>query len=200
AVHEIKNVGNFGKLVHHEWTARHVRTPNGLWEVVIGGGRFVSAPEPRANQTLSLCGLIPLLRSARFSTELGGTIDTRLRVKSLRTDSTRLCAPGPDAAFDYQVESELQTKSTGMFRQTTTRTLSSDVRCRAAGESRPASELATGLNGQYLPVSCESVSNGSDKVNLRFAFVDQLGVYLVLTESARHAETTTHYKELAIRQ
>ena len=199
---EVRDTDIGGKLLHYEVQSNFSRQETGLWAVVAVGG-FTSGSGATTSQYLSLCGLITLVRSDSFSAKLDTTtaipfgrifvpfgirsiIDVwvRARVKEFRTTHEGICSPVAGATFTYQIKSEVQTKTSGMFGRTRITTTEADATCTVAKEANPAKQLSSSFHGDFLGVSCEIISSSGQKSTVDSAFLVDSGIYLTLNESS----------------
>src|SRR5919198_1275291 len=132
-IREINNKGNFGTLTYYERQAVYARQESGLW-AVLSTGRFTASGSAGSAQSVSLCGLVTLLSATAgkmvFDNSgvvpigkhfvpfgIKSSVDTgrRLRVTAVEFDTPNICAPAPGAEFKYRIETEVQTKTSGLL-------------------------------------------------------------------------------------
>jgi len=215
--HEIDNVGNFGKIVLYDRHVVYSLQDSGLWGVLSVGG-FTSGAATGSTQSLSLCGLVPLLgvggsttRSevllslpiGRFFVPFGFRssidINRQFRVKEFKTDYQGICSPIPGDKFAYQIENEVQFKTSGLFGRTGVGSAIVDVSCLVAANPVSATELSPSFKGEYLMVTCESVAKAGQKGKVVYAFLRDLGLYLMLSETGSAQTIKVHYKSAEYR-
>ena len=204
-LHQIDNVGNFGKVVEYQRDATWARQDSGLWAIVAVGG-FTSGGANGMSQTLSLCGLLPLLTAVSSTTQVNIPLATRFgpfmmrhvvnvgrrgRVTDFRTEYGDICSPSPGAKFTYQFDNEVQIRTSS---RTVTGKATLDVSCEVASDAAPATQLAPSFRGDYLRVSCENVAKSGQKTGYLYAFLREPGVYLTLSESGSNQSTKMQYK------
>lgn len=205
-VHEIKSAGNLGKTVQENRQALYAKQDSGLWAIT-GTGGAADGSGAGVSQTLSLCGLVPLLNVVDSSSKVDMQVTAgklppftiphsldvlrRNQVKALRTQNADLCSPAPGASFGYQMENEHQIKA---GRRTAGSNVSQDVSCHVGASAAPAATLAPGLRGDYLPVSCEGTMPSGAKNSWKYAYLRDAGLYLLLEEGLRFQTTKVQYK------
>lgn len=217
-LHEINNVGNFGKLVYFDHQSHYSQLQSGLWAMV-GHGAFTSGSAAGTSQSLSLCGIITLLAVSDSLTKLELTapipfgrmflpfgmrssidIGRRVRVKDLRTEYKELCTPVAGSKFSYQIENEVQIKTSGIFGRTVVTSTVIDVSCQVAKVASPANRLSNSFSGESLRVSCESNAKPGQKRMMDYAFLKELGLYLILNDSSSAQKTKVQYKAIDYRE
>jgi hypothetical protein len=196
---DIDNKGNFGRIVHYESHASYARQDNGLWEVA-GGGGFVNGTASGSGDSLVLCGLVILINASGSTSALAAmgvapagkvfvpfgirttaNFDLRQRVTKLET-AAPLCAPVPGTTFSYHVETEVYLRTNGMLGQTRHITGAADVTCTAAPAPTPARDIAAAFRGDALRVSCLRGATGGAHQKVEYAFLRDVGFYIILSE------------------
>lgn len=209
---EIDHRGNFGKLMYIDRSATYSLQDNGLWAIAVVG---TSSTGSGASLKLSLCGLVTLIQTAAGTSSwetpsvvpfkklflpfgIRSTLDTniRIRLKSFETSAKNICAPTSGSQFTYRMDTERQLKTSGPFGGGKVVNHTYDVHCSVGRELKPASEISSSLRGGALPVVCESTAGTGEKIASEYAFLQESGLYVMLTESTDIQTSRVAYKDV----
>jgi hypothetical protein len=166
-----------------------------LWAVTSRGTNSFTGGG--SSDGLSLCGLVTLLTVGHgkavstvptlvpvgpvfmpFSIRTTRDSTIRRRVTNLQTDAAEICNPTPGSRFSYTVDLESAFRTSGLFGVDASGLVSYRDTCEV-GSARPAREIAPGLNGSGLLVTCNRVVSKTGQQSVqRFLFLPDFALFL----------------------
>jgi hypothetical protein len=197
----IDSKGNFGRLSISKTEERLSLQPNGLYNTAISHSMNTAAGDRTASaaQSQTACRFIPVIYES--SVEVNSTNTTAVPVGGVflpfgftsqwkTWDRSRLlgftsdanpCAPKPGQRFTMSVESERQTVRRGtLMNRDDQRTYTVTTSCVVSDASLASNSLHSSLRGTYLQVDCKSEGSNFDPAEIRYAFLEDSGLYLAL--------------------
>jgi hypothetical protein len=213
----LDNKGNFGTLAYTNQQQLFSFRQDGLLQVqTTGSFQGPGGSSKIIDQTLSLCGLVPVLGEAaglsnsalttaapagaaflplNFSLSLQSA--TRRRLSRFEANPSNLCQPTPGMEFSLQMESEVQSKANGQVYSSNKQfTLTEQAKCKVSPDLFPASNLNSSMRGQYLAVSCAYTADPSNDRKVEYAFLLASGMYVVLGEVAKWQTDKARYESV----
>ncbi|WP_431099453.1 hypothetical protein [Polaromonas aquatica] len=213
----LDNKGNFGMLAYTHQQQLFSFRQDGLLQVqTTASFQGPGGISKSVDQTLSLCGLVPVLGEAaglsnsamataasaggaflplNFSLSLQSA--TRRRLSRLEVDSSNLCQPTPGMEFSIQMESEIQSKANGQVYSSNKQfTLTEQAKCKVGSDLLPASDLNSSMRGQYLAVSCAYTAEPSNDRKVEYAFLLASGMYVGMGEVAKWQTDKARYESV----
>jgi hypothetical protein len=213
----LDNKGNFGTLAYTRQQQLFSFRQDGLLQVqTTSSFQGPGGISRSVDQTLSLCGLVPVLGEAAglsnsamtTAVPAGGVFlpldfslslqsSTRRRLSRLEVNPSNLCQPTPGMEFSIQMESEVQSKANGQVYSSNKQfTLTEQAKCKVGSHLLPASDLNSSMRGQYLAVSCAYTAEPSNDRKVEYAFLLASGMYLAMGEVAKWQTDKARYESV----